>query len=62
MQHIQHFFEYVVEGVSKLKQCGLKAQIAPSPGRALPWARSFCPFGAYHLRLLTHPHLLIWLI
>ena len=23
--------------------------------RALPWARSFCPFGAYHLRLLTHP-------
>ena len=25
--------------------------------RALPWARSFCPFGAYHLRLLTHPPL-----
>ena len=25
---MQHFFEYVVESVSKLKQCGLKAQIA----------------------------------
>ena len=28
------FFMFIaLEGVSKLKQCGLKAQIAPSPGQ-----------------------------
>ena len=25
--------------------------------RALPWARSFCPFRAYGMWLMTHPHI-----
>ena len=27
-----------------------------SKPRALPWARSFCPFRAYGMWLMTHPH------
>ena len=30
--------------------------------RALPWARSFCPFGACHLRLLTHLLILLYIL